>query len=45
MVLQFVVDHVERVAESGARAHDLPPAIDAALNLEEGVFHIDIEVP
>jgi len=31
VVLQFVVDHIERVAESGIRAHDLPPAIDAAL--------------
>ena len=30
VVLQFVVDHVERV-EGGVRAHDLPPAIDAAL--------------
>ncbi len=30
VVLQFVVDHVERV-EGSARAHDLPPAIDAAL--------------
>jgi integrase len=30
VVLQFVVDHVERV-EGTARAHDLPPAIDAAL--------------
>ncbi len=31
VVLQFVVDHVARVTESGVRAHDLPPAIDAAL--------------
>jgi hypothetical protein len=30
VVLQFVVDHVERL-EGSARAHDLPPAIDAAL--------------
>jgi len=29
-VLQFVVDHVERV-DGADRAHDLPPAIDAAL--------------
>jgi integrase len=31
VVLQFIVDHVERVLDSGARAHDLPPAIDDAL--------------
>jgi integrase len=31
VVLQFIVDHVERVADGGARAHDLPPAIDTAL--------------
>jgi integrase len=31
VVLQFIVDHVERVADTGIRAHDLPPAIDAAL--------------
>jgi integrase len=31
VVLQFVVDHVARVMESGVRANDLPPAIDAAL--------------
>jgi hypothetical protein len=31
VVLQFVVDHVERVADTGIRAHDLPLAIDAAL--------------
>ncbi len=31
VVLQFIVDHVVRVADSGARAHDLAPAIDAAL--------------
>jgi integrase len=30
VLLQFVVDHVERV-EGGARVHDLPPAIDEAL--------------
>jgi integrase len=30
VVLQFVVDHVER-AQGSARAHDLPPAIDEAL--------------
>jgi integrase len=30
VVLQFVVDHVERV-EGNARMHDLPPAIDVAL--------------
>jgi len=31
VVQQFIVDHVARVADSGARAHDLPPAIDTAL--------------
>jgi integrase len=31
VVLQFIVDHVERLLEDGSRAHDLPPAIDAAL--------------
>jgi site-specific recombinase XerD len=31
VVLQFIVDHIERVAEDGVRAHDLPPAIDDAL--------------
>ncbi len=31
VVLQFIVDHIERIAEEGVRAHDLPPAIDAAL--------------
>jgi integrase len=30
VVLQFVVDHVERL-EGSARTHDLPPAIDEAL--------------
>jgi integrase len=30
VVLQFVVDHVERV-DGSLRVHDLPPAIDAAL--------------
>jgi integrase len=30
VVLQFIVDHVERT-EGGIRRHDLPPAIDAAL--------------
>ncbi len=30
VVLQFIVDHVERT-EAGVREHDLPPAIDAAL--------------
>jgi len=30
VVQQFIVDHVARVADSGARAHDLPPAIDTA---------------
>jgi hypothetical protein len=30
VVLQFVVDHVERL-EGSARVHDLPPAIDEAL--------------
>jgi hypothetical protein len=30
VVLQFVVDHVERI-EGSTRAHDLPPAIDVAL--------------
>jgi len=31
VVLQFIVDHVERTLPSGARAHALPPAIDDAL--------------
>jgi len=31
VVLQFIVDHIERVAQNGVRAHDLPPAIDDAL--------------
>jgi integrase len=30
-VLQFIVDHIERLTEGGTRAHDLPPAIDDAL--------------
>lgn len=30
-VLQFLVDHVQRTAEDGSLAHDLPPAIDQAL--------------
>jgi integrase len=30
-VLQFLVDHVERVAEDGTLTRDLPPAIDEAL--------------
>ncbi len=29
--LQFLVDHVERTLDGGSLAHDLPPAIDAAL--------------
>jgi integrase len=31
VVLQFIVDHIERIAPEGGRAHDLPPAIDEAL--------------
>jgi integrase len=31
VVLQFIVDHIERVADRGTRTHDLPPAIDQAL--------------
>ncbi len=31
VVLQFIVDHVQRLVNSGARAHDLPHAIDDAL--------------
>ncbi len=31
VVLQFIVDHVERVFADGRRAHDLPPAIDETL--------------
>lgn len=30
-VVQFVIDHVQRVGGEGALLHDLPPAIDAAL--------------
>ena len=30
-VLQFLVDHVQRSTDAGARVHDLPPAIDHAL--------------
>jgi hypothetical protein len=30
VVLQYIVDHIERV-DAGRRSHDLPPAIDAAL--------------
>jgi Phage integrase family len=30
-VLQFLVDHVERMADDGGLLHDLPPAIDQAL--------------
>jgi integrase len=31
VVLQFLVDHVQRTADNGLLAHDLPAAIDAAL--------------
>jgi integrase len=31
VVLQFLVDHVERTGDDGKLAHDLPPAIDDAL--------------
>ncbi len=31
VVLQFIVDHIERILSSGTREHDLPPAIDHAL--------------
>jgi integrase len=31
VVVQFIVDHVERHTEAGTLVHDLPPAIDAAL--------------
>jgi hypothetical protein len=30
-VLQFLVDHVQRTADTGELVHDLPPAIDEAL--------------
>lgn len=30
-VVQFIVDHVERLREDGALVHDLPPNLDAAL--------------
>jgi site-specific recombinase XerC len=31
VVLQFVVDHLARLGPAGQLAHDLPPAVDAAL--------------
>jgi hypothetical protein len=31
VVLQFLVDHVERTSKEGTLTHDLPPAIDATL--------------
>jgi len=31
VVLQFLVDHVERTADDGSLMHDLPPAVDHAL--------------
>jgi integrase len=31
VVLQFLVDHVERTGEDGTLTHDLPPAVDHAL--------------
>jgi hypothetical protein len=30
-VLQFLVDHIERTADTGALSHDLPKGIDQAL--------------
>jgi integrase len=42
-VLQFLVDHVQRTAEDGTLAHDLPPAIDHAL--VEGGFKGEPGVP
>ena len=42
-VLQFLVDHVERTTEDGTLAHDLPVAIDAALN--DGGFKTTLGAP
>jgi hypothetical protein len=42
-VLQFLVDHVERTIEDGTLAHDLPVAIDAALN--DGGFKTTLGAP
>ena len=42
-VLQFLVDHVERTSEDGTLAHDLPVAIDAALN--DGGFKTTLGAP
>jgi hypothetical protein len=42
-VLQFLVDHIERTADSGALIHDLPPAIDAAL--VAGGFKVGLGAP
>jgi len=42
-VLQFLVDHVQRTTEDGALTHDLPVAIDQALN--DGGFKTTLGAP
>src|SRR3984893_6245731 len=42
-VLQFLVDHVQRMAPEGHLVHDLPPAIDHAL--VDGAFKGELGAP